>query len=257
MRQPHFLKMNKYYYFGMFAGIRLNFAFRHHDSAAYFGKWLLPIDDINEMDKSHIHLIHIPKSDCDCWIQEYGMYDDGNTEFGMSVYRASDYLLKHDRCVIHGAAMLWHGKAWLFVAESGTGKSTQLRHWEKLYPDEIKIMNGDKPILKKEDSGIISVQPSPWKGKEDWGDDSLSAELGGIILLKQGDGNRIVRTSPVYCSARMLSLFFSTFETKETVHALCQFEEAILQIVPVWQLTNLGDLDSARLTHDTLLMEGM
>ncbi|MBR3241561.1 MAG: hypothetical protein IKF90_02520 [Parasporobacterium sp.] len=197
-------------------------------------------------------IVRVPKSDCDCWIQDFGMGDNGNTEFGMSVYRASDLLLRHNRCLFHGAAILWQNKAWLFAADSGIGKSTQLKHWTQLYPDEVQIINGDKPILRLEENGSISVYPSPWKGKEEWGDDTLAAPLGGIIILKQGKENRIELLQPAACAARILSLFFSSFETKDIIEMLCRFEESLIDRNPVWRLTNLGDLNAAVLTHDTL-----
>lgn len=240
--------MNDYIYAGDFAGIQITFSFRHPDTASFFGGWLRP-------GAASADVVRVPVSDCDCWIRDYGMKDDGNTEFDMSVYRTSDHLLRHDCCIIHAAAFLWRGRAWLFAADSGTGKSTQLRLWKSLYPGEISVMNGDKPILRREEDGAVTVHPSPWKGKEVWGDDTLSAPLGGIILLRQGKENCIEALQPIHIAAKLLSLFFSAFDTEDTLHRLCRFEETILRYVPVWQLTNLGDPDSARLTHDVILGE--
>ena len=181
------------------------------------------------------------------------MADDGNTEFGMAVYRASDALLHENRCVIHAAAFLWHERAYLLAADSGVGKTTQIKNWMALYNTETQIINGDKPILRKECDGTVTVHPSPWKGKEEWGDDTLSAPLGGIIILQQGNKNTIQHLAPAYIVARLLSYCFSSFETSESIHALCQMEDAILRSTPVWRLVNKGDLASTRLIHDTLL----
>lgn len=180
------------------------------------------------------------------------MDDDGNTEFGMSVFRASDALLPHARCVIHAAAMLWHKKAWLFAARGGTGKSTQLRLWKELYGEEVQIINGDKPILHFEINGDIFVYASPWKGKEEWGDDSLSAPLGGIVLLRQGSINRIERLRTVPGNALLLGSFFSAFENADTVHQLCEFVDFFWDRIPMWELVNLGDIASAQLTREEL-----
>ena len=234
---------------GSFAGVELNFVFRHEDTADFFGRYLKPALPVADP-------VRIPLSDCDCWMQEFGLPDSGSTEFGMSVYRTSDALLPLHRCLFHAAALVWHGKAWLFAADSGVGKSTQIRHWKELYGDQVQILNGDKPILSFDEDARIMVHPSPWKGKEVWGDDSLSAPLGGLILLKQGDHNAIKSISPIYCAARLLSYFFSSFEQAAYVQSLCAMEERMLQSVPVLELVNLGDADSARLTHDYLLKGG-
>ena len=199
--------------------------------------------------------MRVPKSDCDCWIQDYGMADNGNTEFGISVYRASDALLSSGRVIIHAAAMQWQERAYLFSADSGTGKSTQLRRWLELYGHEVKIINGDKPILRLEEDGHFTVHPSPWKGKEEWGDDSLSAPLGGIILLKQGADNKMSRLSSSRAAACLLPQFFSSFESRMYLSMLCRLEEALLSKTPVWQLVNKGNAASAELTHETLIRE--
>ena len=236
-------------YTGTFAGAQLTFAFRHPDTARCFQGWLKPACTPSEA----INPIRVPLSDCEYWIREYGMKDDCDTEFGMSVYRASDQLVKKNRCVVHGAAMVWREKAWLFMADSGTGKSTQLDHWKTLWPEEVQILNGDKPVLRLEDDGTFTVHPSPWKGKEDWGDDSLSAPLGGIILLKKNNKNHIDFLSPSGCAAKLLSLFFFSFEDRMLLDALCALEEKIISSVPIWRLSNLGDQESSRLTYKTLL----
>ena len=241
--------MEEALYTGIFAGEKLTFAFRHPETAACFSGWLRPLGEGSE----DLDPIRVSPSDCEHWIREYGMKDDQDTEFGMSVYRASDRLIKKERCVVHGAAMLWRGKAWLFMADSGTGKSTQLEHWMTLWPEEIRVLNGDKPVMRLESNGTFTIHPSPWKGKEEWGDDSLSAPLGGIILLKRAKENRIERVSPVGCAARLLSLFFCSFEDKETLDKLCMLEEKAISSVPVWKLENLGDENSSILTREMLL----
>lgn len=238
--------MKDYIYSGQFAGEQLVFSFRHSDTADYFHEWLTP-------SKAAERIITVPASDSACWIHDYGLADDGNTEFGMSINRASDYLSHTGRCVIHAVAFLLNDKAYLLAADSGTGKSTQLKNLLDLHEDEIKVINGDKPILRIDPDGILSVHPSPWKGKEEWGDDSLYAALGGIILLKQGKENRMSRLLPIDCAARLLSLIFSAFESEDDLHAICGIEDLILKTVPVWRLVNRGDLESSGLLYDTIL----
>ena len=83
--------------------------------------------------------------------------------------RLADLLLSYDRCLFHSAAMVFREKAYLFAAPSGTGKTTQLRLWRELYPEDTTILNGDKPVLQFLDTGTIVVHASPWRGKESLG----------------------------------------------------------------------------------------
>ena len=164
----------------------------------------------------------------------------------------SNALLPYRRCIFHGTAFLWQGRAWLFSAPSGTGKTTQFRQWRKLYREEVRILNGDKPILEYTDDGQIMVHPSPWKGKERWGG-MQKAPLGGIIYLEQGKENKITRMKSQEAVIPIYKQFLFLPETGEAIHAVCQLEDVLLRNIPVWKLVNLGDAASARLTHDVLL----
>lgn len=237
--------MDDYFYSGVFAGVQLQFAFRHADTAKYF-QGTLSASDANEC------AIRVPKTDFDLFAEEPGMGDNAYTEYSLSVYRASDALMPYDRFLFHAAAILWRDRAWLLAANSGTGKSTQLRHWMNLYPDEVRIINGDKPILHRISNDGFMVYPSPWKGKERWGDDSLAAPLGGIILLEQGKENAFSSLSPFKAARPFLTFFFSAFESESSVQQLCRLEEDLITKTPLWRLVNRGDEASAILTHDTL-----
>ena len=163
----------------------------------------------------------------------------------------SNALLPFNRCVFHGTAFLWHDKAWLFSAPSGTGKTTQFRQWRRLYRDEVKIINGDKPILQFCDDGTIMVHPSPWKGKERMAS-MLKAPLGGIIYLQQGKENTIERMDSLDAAEPIYRQFLFLPETEEAVRRVCRMEDKLLRNIPVWELVNKGDAQSAELTHHTL-----
>ena len=164
----------------------------------------------------------------------------------------SNALLPYHRCIFHGMAFLWKEKAWLLTAPSGTGKTTQFRRWRSLYQNEVRILNGDKPILEFMADGQILVHPSPWKGKERWGS-MLKAPLAGIIYLEQGKNNIITRLTPQEAVIPIYKQFLYLPEKEEHIRAVCRLEDALLRNIPVWKLVNLGDLDSAQLTHDVLL----
>ncbi len=74
----------------------------------------------------------------------------------------------YDAFVFHGVALEYEGQALLFTAKSGVGKTTHTRLWLSRFPDKVKILNGDKPILRLID-GVPYVFGSPWQGKENYG----------------------------------------------------------------------------------------
>lgn len=239
--------MNNNYY-GSFAGTDIYFSFRHKETYKYFGNW------IKEAKERHRVHIRVPQSDIEEWISRWGRFDDAFTEFGLSVFRVSDYLLLYDKCVFHAASIVYKDKAYLFTAKSGTGKTTQLMNWMQLYGNETKIINGDKPILSAENDKLW-VFPSPWKGKERIGEDSIYAELGGIIYLEQGKENFVSRLSASDAAIPIMNRFLCTVENEEIIHGICRLEEKILCTVPIWKAINTGDLDSTRMIHDILNKE--
>ena len=165
--------------------------------------------------------------------------------------RASSFLLPRRRVLFHGVSFVWRGRAWIITALSGVGKTTQLRHWQRLFPEEIRIINGDKSVLSWEDDCSFRVWPSPWTGKE--GDaGTLDAPLAGIVLLRQADHNAIRRIEPRESVMEIFQQFLVLDEDPRDLRLTGAMEDALLRQTPVWLLENLGDEDSARLTYETL-----
>ena len=176
---------------------------------------------------------------------------DAAAERYLLIPRVSGALLKRRATLFHAAAFLWHGRAWLFAARSGVGKTTQLGHWLRLYGDEVRIINGDKPLLAVCEGGGVCVGPSPWNGKENlFG--SAEDMLGGVLLLRQAQHDAIRRLSPAEAALPILERFLAEGETEEELRAMCRVAEAIVQSAPVWELENRGGEEAARLTHDAL-----
>lgn len=183
------------------------------------------------------------------------IYEPGSTEPYIEYMELcqdiSDALLPFGRVVFHGAAFMWRGRAWIFAALSGTGKTTQYLRWKELYGDEVQIINGDKPVLSVGD-GSVTVHPSPWNGKEGMGQ-QLSAPLGGIILLRQSSENRIRRVSPREAVGPVFVQLIISRVTADNVRAACRLEDIMLRQTPVWRLENRGDAASAMLCRSALM----
>lgn len=162
--------------------------------------------------------------------------------------RLSNILLEYERAFFHATAFVWREKAWLLAAPPGTGKTTQYLLWKRLYGDEVRILNGDKPILECSENGI-TVHPSPWNGKENMSG-RASAPLGGIIILEQAKENTIQRQG----KEAILPLFkqFLFLPSRNSVKAVFEIEDKMLRSVPVFKLRNCGDDASVRLCRDTL-----
>lgn len=96
-----------------------------------------------------------------------------------------------DCVLVHSSSIVYKDKAYIFTADSGTGKSTHTGLWKKVFGDEVTILNDDKPVLRKED-GVWYAYGTPWSGKTDL-NVNMKAAVGGIVFLKRGEKNSIRR----------------------------------------------------------------
>lgn len=110
----------------------------------------------------------------------------------LHIYRAiCTEIVKYDGFLIHSSAVVLDGKAYIFAAPSGTGKSTHTGLWCEYFPsDRVYIINDDKPIIRKTDK--FRVYGTPWCGKAKISKNT-SADIQGICLLRRGKENKINR----------------------------------------------------------------
>lgn len=99
----------------------------------------------------------------------------------------SSQLSKYNRILIHGAAISYNDQGFLFIAPSGTGKSTHIKLLRDNF-DGIDIINGDKPII--DNNGYI--YGTPWAGKENW-NKNVSYKIKSIIFLQRDTTNHVDR----------------------------------------------------------------
>lgn len=115
---------------------------------------------------------------------------------GLALFRKlCDYTLsKADGIIFHSSAIAVDGKAYLFTAPSGTGKSTHARLWRELLGDRAVMVNDDKPIIRYQD-GKFYVYGTPWTGKHNLGN-NMRAEIKAICKISQAKENTIRKATP-------------------------------------------------------------
>lgn len=149
-------------------------------------------------------------------------------------------LLRYHGMMLHSSAVVVDGFAYLFSADSGTGKSTHTRLWKEHFGDRAFIINDDKPALRKID-GKWYVYGTPWSGKTNQ-NVNAKVELGAIVLLERSADNWIRELSP---EEAMSSVFAQT--TRRLFHAgnmdlLLTTLDELLKEVPLYQMgCNISD----------------
>jgi len=158
--------------------------------------------------------------------------------------KLSEALLDEGFLLFHGAAIAAGGKCYLFMAQSGTGKTTHIRKWLKLHPDTF-VVNGDKPLI---DIPKRLVYGTPWCGKEGM-QTNTSVPLGGLIWLKRGEENSIEPLSfSQMLPCLMRQCHIPANATVKVVRLLGQ-----LQNVPCWVLKCNMDDEAGEVSYNALV----
>ena len=227
------------------AGMSFCYALEFEDTVKGLQGYVKPDAEI----PSDAACISVGESEYDDWFKIGNTQRNGFAEYSLLGCRTSEYMMDYSRFVFHSVAMRWHDRAWLITAPPGIGKSTQFRNLQLMHPDEVDIINGDKPIVELRDDGAF-VHPSPWTGKERWCG-AEGAPLGGIIFLKHGE-NAIEPIAPKDVAGRTFFSIFQSFDTGDVVQKAAKLAQQLLKSVPLWQLTNRGDLASSVLIYNVM-----
>ena len=159
-------------------------------------------------------------------------------------------LLNFDGMVLHASAVVKDGKAYLFTAHSGTGKSTHTKLWQNVYgEDKVFILNDDKPALRKIND-IWYAYGTPWSGKHDLNRNE-KVPVGGICILERGEKNKIEPCSKIVALQKLLS-FSGRTQNAELLNSVLDVLEEILTDIPIWRMECNMDPEAAILSYETM-----
>ena len=142
-------------------------------------------------------------------------------------------LLKYDAILIHSAAISVDNEAYLFTANSGTGKTTHMNLWLDKFGDRAFIINGDKPIVRKTDEGIF-VFGTPWCGKEGF-NENIRVKLKSICILERAEINKIRQADKKDALTFLISQTSRPSEV-ENIDLMFNNLENIIENIPVYRL---------------------
>ena len=176
-------------------------------------------------------------------------YSDGYLEF-LAFYRMfSTAAAKENVILFHCSAVAVDGRAYLFAAPSGTGKSTHVRLWRELLGDRAVMINDDKPLIRVENEKI-TVYGTPWTGKHRLGS-NISAEVAGIVFLTRSENNYITPLTPGEALPRMAAQTFRP-EGAENLLSVMGAVSKMAQALPTYRLgCNISE-EAAKLSFCTL-----
>ena len=173
----------------------------------------------------------------DAYIESYTLFDTFCT-------RVIDF----DAAVFHAALISFDGQGVAFAALSGTGKTTHIRLWKKLFSDRVEIINGDKPLFTLRD-GKFFASGMPWCGKENWGCNK-TVPLKAVCFIERAEQNSI---SPLTENREIMSRLFLQLAMPEEQHLMVkylEFANKLIKTVPFFLLRCNMDINAAYIAHD-------
>ena len=174
-------------------------------------------------------------------------------ENGEYIYTGSIFysgLILFGGFMLHASAVLMDGRAYLFSANSGVGKSTHTGLWQQVFgKDRAKILNDDKPAIRIEKDGIYAFG-TPWSGKTDL-NINVKAPLAGICFLERGKTNKIRRENGGAVIGRLLAQTIRPYDEKD-MELLLGHIDYVLQKVPVYTLSCDISEEAARVAYEAM-----
>ncbi len=168
----------------------------------------------------------------------------------LETYRViCDYIVAHDGALMHGAVIEYEGNAYMFTATSGTGKTTHIKLWKELYKDNVRILNGDKPLIRYINGSFVAYG-TPWCGKEHY-NVNASAPLKGIVLLTRGEENEVEQLdSKVFNKALFRQIYMP--KSPMLIIKVAEFADKLFSGVPLYLLKCNMNIEAAQVASDAI-----
>ena len=145
---------------------------------------------------------------------------------------AEHLVVPHGGVVFHSACIEYQGRAIVFTAPSGTGKSTQAELWRKLRNAEI--VNGDRAVLRWEADGAYACG-IPFAGSSRYCENK-TLPLEAIVYLGQAPKTTIQRLRGTAAFARIWEGCSVNTWSAEDMARASDTVMRIAQSVPVFYL---------------------
>ena len=162
----------------------------------------------------------------------------------------SQAVLLHDAFSVHASAVYADGKAFLFMGESGTGKSTHAALWLKHVPG-CGLLNDDNPAVRVI-GGVVKAYGTPWSGKTHCYK-NLSFPVGGMVRLCQAPANRFMRREGAEAFIAVYPGCSAITGDRRLSDCLCDTLVKVAELVPVATLECLPDRHAALLCRNGLV----
>lgn len=168
--------------------------------------------------------------------ENHGEAEDFSDDYleSLALYRKlCEKMLEYDVFLLHCSAVAVDGKAYLFTAPSGTGKSTHTRLWREYFGKDAIMVNDDKPLIQVREDGVY-VCGTPWSGKHCL-DTNIKVPIQGICVLRQGAENQIQRIGPADAYAELYRQAYRPKDRQKVLKTLSLLK-VLAENIPMYRM---------------------
>lgn len=152
--------------------------------------------------------------------------------------------------LFHAAVIMHRGKGYMFLGQSGTGKSTHAQLWLR-HIEDVELVNDDNPVVRIGEDGEVFVYGSPWSGKTPCYR-NVGYPLGGIVKLSQAPFNRIVRRNGIQAYIDLMASISGKRWDRKIADGLHDTESRLAATVPMWHMQCLPDKEAAEVCEKAI-----
>ena len=169
--------------------------------------------------------------------------------------KTSDVLASFNVFLLHGSAIEVDGKAYIFTARSGIGKSTHAAFWRQelgLTNHTVHVINDDKPLIKVAGTEI-QVCGSPWNGKHRLDSDRI-VSLKAIGKIERDEINL---TTPLSKDEYWITMIQQSYLPRkpEIAKDVLRMIQAVIESIPGYRIQCNLDPEAAHIAWQMINKE--
>ncbi|MCR4577401.1 MAG: hypothetical protein K5784_05800 [Clostridiales bacterium] len=168
----------------------------------------------------------------------------------LAVYRKiAEKMPDYDTVLFHGSCVAVDGAGYLFIAKSGTGKSTHTRLWRELLGERAVMVNDDKPLIRITDGGAV-IYGTPWDGKHRLSA-NIAVPLKAVCILERAAENSIRPISTKEAYPMLLQQVYRPMDGAAMSKTLVLVDR-LASAVKLWKLGCNTQIEAAQVAYDAM-----
>lgn len=177
-------------------------------------------------------------------------YSDKYFSWAAACYKLGIMLPKYDGMLIHGSTVEADGHGIIFLAKSGVGKTTHTMLWKKMLGDRMRIINGDKPMVRFI-NGVPYAYGTPWAGKEGL-HVNASVKVTDLCFIERSATNSAERITADECIGRFMDQTLHPSDPELMLKTL-EMTDKLMKGCSLWRIgCNISD-EAAQVAYKAII----